>query len=116
MLRFISFLFNKPYEECKGCEVLKQQLTIANEEKKQLTETLLSLVKPKTYEAPAIELQPIQSKVGLWSRRRAELERQDRETARTLRDSKNIGRPDGFKEIDNISKLEEEVGISEEVK
>lgn len=118
MIRFILFLFGKQgYENCKSCETLKLQLALANEEKKQLTDTLLNIIKPKIYEAPAQELKPIINSAGLFSRRRAALESADREAARIQRDSTIIGkRDDELKNIkldSSVEQLEEELGIKE---
>lgn len=86
-----------------------------NTEKKDLIDTLLGLLKPKVYEAPATELQPIVPKLGMFSRRRAMLEEQDRETARVQRQSKFIAEDDKFKSGSNsVAELEAELGIEEE--
>lgn len=96
------------YEVCASCETLKQQLAYERDEKRQLTETLLSIIRPKVYEAPAVELNPVIQTSGLFSRRRAALEAKDREEAKILRNSTNLGKPD-----DSIAKLETELGIEE---
>ena len=125
MIRFISFLLGKPYEPCKSCETLKQQLAFVNEEKKQLTETLLSIVKPKTFEAPPVEVNPIVSTSGLFSRRRAALEQQDRLNAQILAEKKHLGIPDkqlrtvsdikpGINTNSSTEALEKELGILNE--
>ena len=116
MLRFLSFLFGKPYETCKSCETLKSQLAIANAEKKELTDTLLSLIKPKTYEAAPMEVQPIIPTVGLWSRRRDMIEASKREEAKILANSKVMGREDKTNKqpVRDIETLEQEVGLTEE--
>lgn len=108
MLRFLSFLFfNKQYETCKSCETLKQQLAIANEEKHELTQTLLGLIKPKVYEAAPVSVEPIVPQLTMFSRKRAALESASREAARTLRNSKDIGRPDTSNQ--SITNLEREL-------
>lgn len=109
MLRFISFLLGKPYETCKSCEILKQQLAIVNEEKKELTSTLLGLIKPKAYESPATELQSLQPPLALWSKRKAALEAADKESVRLAKSSPLVARPDAI-----INKLEQELGINNE--
>lgn len=109
MIRFLLFLLGKQgYEECKSCETLKLQLEIANLEKKELTSTLLGLLKPKVYEAPPTELKATLPQLTTWSRRKAVLEQRDREAARIQANSKVIGRSDS-----EISKLEGELGINE---
>ena len=94
MIRFISHLLGKPYEVCKSCETLKQQLEFVNSEKRELLNTLISLVNPKVLESPATVIQPIQVSAGLFSRRRAAAEARDRESARIEKLSPNIGRSD----------------------
>lgn len=129
MIRFISHLIGKPYESCKACEVLKQQLVIANAEKKELTDTLLGLIKPTVYEKDPTPIEPVAPKVGLWSRRRGLLEEQDRIKARTIRESPHIAKPDSAASNiapvetvqqanrqmmdDKVRQLEEELGIEE---
>lgn len=108
MIRLLLRLFGiKDYEVCQSCETLKQQLRFANEEKKELTDTLLNIIKPKTYEAAPIELNPVSQQSALFSRRRAALEAKDREEARILKEGKHLARPD-------IDKLEKELDIKEE--
>jgi hypothetical protein len=115
LIRFITFLLGRPYETCKSCETLKQQLAFVNDEKRQLTETLLSIVRPKTVEAAPIEINPITTTAGLFSRRRAALEARDRQEAQILREAKHIGKSDdNLKNVDNIDKLEKELGIEGE--
>lgn len=105
------------FETCKSCETLKQQLEYERDEKRQLTETLLSIIKPKAYEAPTVELNPIIQTSGLFSRKRAAMEAKDREEARILRQSTNLGKPDDMlREVGKdsiLSKLETELGIEE---
>lgn len=117
MIRFISFLFNREYEPCKGCEILKQQLEVVNAEKKELTNTLVTLILPKPQiPQEAREMSPAIPHVGVWSKRRAELERID--AAQALKNNKLIGRPNPQATVttNNISQLEQELGIEEESK
>lgn len=122
MLRFICFLLGKPYETCKSCETLKQQLAIANEERQRLTDTLLEIIKPKVVEAPPQEIQPIVSTSGLFSRRRAALEERDRQEAKIKAEGKHLGKPDDeLKKINfitpatkSVEDLEKELGVEEE--
>lgn len=117
MIRFISFLLGREYEECKSCQTLKEQLAVVNEEKKQLTETLINIFKPKVYENPPIELQSTLATANTFSKRRAALEAASREQAKLLKTSKVIGRPDS--ELNQVTmnnkaieELEQELGIS----
>lgn len=123
MLRFLCFLFNKPYETCKSCETLKQQLEYERSDKKQLTETLLAIVHPKPIEATPVEFNPVIQSSGIFNRRRSALEAADREQAKIIRESKNLGRPDipsprqtGIITDIGVEGLEKELGVEEEVK
>lgn len=114
MIRLILRLLGiKDFDTCKSCETLKTQLEFERANNKELTDTLLSIVRPKVYEAPPVEMQPLANTAGLFSRRRAVLEERDRLAAKTLVESKNIGKPDNLKDIEPIAKLEEELGITE---
>lgn len=125
MFRLLFLLLGKNIEVCKGCEVLKQQLDIANNEKHELTETLLSLIKPKVIEAPPREVAPIQPALaGTWGRKRAALEEAERQKARIAKDSPFIGKANIVTEKpekliehvaldESIEKLEAELGVSE---
>jgi hypothetical protein len=101
------FLLGKEYETCKSCAILKEQLKSANEEKERLTETLLSLINPKIYETPAKEVPSFQGPVTLWSRRRAELEKQDRIAANALKSPLAAVPDDRLKNKIKDNKLEE---------
>lgn len=123
MLRLILRLIGiRDFETCASCETLREQLTFERAEKQQLTETLLSIIKPKTYEAPPTELNPIVNTSGLFSRRRAALEARDRQEAQILKEKKFVAQPD-IKEVEKLKKevdrdverLESELGISEGV-
>jgi tRNA/tmRNA/rRNA uracil-C5-methylase (TrmA/RlmC/RlmD family) len=112
MIRFLCFIFNKPYETCKSCQTLKEQLAYERDEKRQLTETLLRIVSPKIEVQQEIrEIEPVIQTSGLFSRRRAALEARDREEAKILKTSTNLGKPDD--KLKEIEKLETELGIEE---
>ena len=108
----------KDFEICQSCETLKQQLSYERDEKQRLTDTLLSIISPKVIEQPTVELQPVIQTAGLFSRRRAALEEKDRQEAKVLRNSTNLGKPDDrLKDttIDRrIEELENELGVSEQ--
>lgn len=117
MIRFISFLLGKPYETCKSCETLKEQLSFERAEKQRLTDTLINIINPKAIEQPVVELNPIQQTSALFSKRRQALEERDRQEAKILKEAKHIGSSDiekHNKAIEEINKLEQEVGISNE--
>ena len=117
MIRFIMALLGKQYEPCKGCEVLRQQLAVVNEEKKELTQTLIEIVKPKPPEITrVISGQPVSLPVATsFSRRRAILENRDREAAKVIKESPFVAKPDDPRDrtIDNaVEELERELNIS----
>lgn len=100
MLRFISHLFKLDYESCKGCEVLKNQLDIANHDRQLLQETLLDLLKPKIHEVTPISVEPIKPRIMPWRVKQRELEDQARHEAKLKKE--------------HIDKLERELEINEE--
>ena len=115
MIRFISFLLGKPYEPCKSCETLKQELSFARAEKQELINTLINIVSPRVIEATTpVEINPINQSSMIFSRRRAALEERDRLAAATLKQSANVGRPDSTTVIASVDELEHELGIEKE--
>jgi|SRR5579863_855413 len=119
MLRFLSFLFGKPFEPCKSCETLKEQISYYRDENKRLTDTLLSIVKPKEVEAAPVEINPVGQSSALFSRRRAALEAKDREEAAIIARRQHIALPDNprmtgkITNITTVDELEKELGIDE---
>lgn len=119
MIRFLTFLLGRPYETCKSCETLKQQLELVQAEKKELLDTILGIVKPKVIIEqipPSVAANPIPTAMT-FARKRNILEARDREAARVIRSSPNLGRPDNPKaDIADkvVSDLEKELGINEE--
>ena len=116
MIRFISFLLGRPYETCKSCETLKEQIAYERDENKRLTDTLINILQPKAVEAAPIEINPLQQSSALFSRRRAALEEKDRQAAQVLAMKKHIAVPDSLIKIkSNISvdDLEKELGVEE---
>ena len=104
--------------ECKSCETLQQQLAQANREKHDLLNTVLLLSQPRTIveETPyKPEITDLKPKITPWRVRQAELEANDRDAAKLLKDKQ--------KEIDDakaaaaytvkvdldVDKLEQEV-------
>lgn len=109
---FLRLIGIRDYEVCQSCETLKQQLAYERDEKRQLTETLLKIVSPKVVVEQEIkEIQPVIQTSGLFSRRRAALEARDREEAKILKNSTNLGKPDD--KLKEIEKLEIELGVEE---
>ena len=112
---FLRLLGIKDYEVCQSCETLKAQLVFVNDEKRQLTETLLAIVHPKVIEQPIVEMNPVVQTSGIFSRRRAALEAKDREEAKILKEAKHLGKPDSLRDVHiaSTSELEKELGIEE---
>jgi hypothetical protein len=118
MIRFLSFLFGKPYETCKSCETLKEQLSFEREEKKRLTDTLINILQPKIVEIQPVEINPVAQSSALFSRRRAALEAKDREEAKILAMKQHVAVPDiklgNAKGTDpTVESLEQELGVEE---
>ncbi len=101
MIRFICFLLGKEFEPCKGCEVLRMQLEIANNERAQLLNTMLGLVKPEVIQSPTIPVKPFIRNNVSWAMRQKALEEKDREEMRIRKDL----------EIQN-AELEKELGVN----
>ncbi len=113
MIRLLLRLLNiKDYEVCQSCETLKQQLAFERDEKKRLTDTLLTIIAPKAVETPPIEINPVAVTSALFSRRRAALEARDAENARIIKQRERLRIPDEAtnKQIE-IEKLETELGV-----
>jgi len=72
---------------CKSCETLKEQLTIANHEKKMLMQQLFKEPVPVTKEPERLP-EPIAPKVIPWALKRQMLIAEDREAAASLRRAK----------------------------
>ena len=119
IIRFIAFLLRRDYEDCKGCEVYKTQIKLLAENNKQLQDTLLGLLQPKIVPQVQRDVMPFQARGGLWSRRKKEFEEQDRLKAKAIKDSDNIGLPDGLSEAKvvatTVEDLESELEIDTEV-
>lgn len=98
-------------KSCKSCEVLKQQLEIANSEKKELLEALLSIVKP----APVIVsettkiLEPTDRKFTTFSKRRSALEEASRQKANAEKSS--LAAKSDNEQQKSIESLEKELGV-----
>lgn len=123
MIRFICFLLGKPYEPCKSCETLERQNEFLRAEKRELTATLMAILKPAVYEAPATVLEPIATTAGNFARRRAILEAKDREEASVIKNSKHLAKPDSvladkknISIVSSIENLEAELNIEPEAK
>lgn len=120
MLNFFHKLFNPhcPHcaeqkqedKVCSSCETLKEQLAVANAEKKQLLDYVL-MPDPNTIhhspEKDDDELQPIQPKVVPWRVRRQMLEDEDRKKALLEKEQK-------AEQAKAIAELEKNLGVVSE--
>lgn len=82
-------LVNAELDRCKSCETLQLALDQANREKHDLLNALMQLSQPRTEpdSKPYVPLETdTKSKFVPWRVRQAELEANDREAARLLRD------------------------------
>lgn len=79
--------------ECKGCEILQRQLDIVNQEKRELLDTILSLVRPEVIPPTPIKQQkPLQSAAVPWATKRKMLEQADAELARVRSEQARVDR------------------------
>lgn len=113
MIRFLLRLFGiTDFEPCKGCEVLKTQLEIANQERADLLSTIMSLVKPEVIQSSPTVIKPVISKGIPWGIRKKGLEEKDREEMRIKleQDALNsrLNRPN-----ETITNLEKELGVED---
>lgn len=126
MIRLLLHLLKiKDYEPCKSCETLKTQLEFERAEKKELTETLLNLVKPQPV-IQSIEPKVLKpgEQVGLtFSRRRGILEEANRRAREVKSHSPFVAKPDSEKSEppkhiteESIEAIENKLGLNEEVK
>lgn len=96
--------------KCQTCEVLKEQLYIANNEKQKLLDQIIELTNPK--ELPQAEQQtfePIKPRIVPWHVRKQLLEAEAREQARLLRDASNPDIQKSNQELeDELLKIAEE--------
>ena len=105
---------------CPNCEVLRQQLEIANYEKRQLTDTIVAMVLPKVADIPIVqsEQKPIRPRTIPWRVKQQELEANSRDLARIQREQAELAKQAGLKssittpEI-SIEDLEKELQIVE---
>jgi hypothetical protein len=122
MFHWLHHLFNphcaecneKSYEDkvCKSCETLKEQLAIANIEKRQMLESILSLTaKPaENQSSPPVDYEKLKPKMMTWNVRRQMLEAEDRKAAQVLAEQRKN------KDVEkDIEELEKEVGIAHDI-
>jgi hypothetical protein len=120
-IKFLHHLFNPHCDRCRheelenkvceSCEVLKQQLDIANSEKRALLATVKEIITPQpiVQEAEDKELKPIQT-ITSWKVKRAMLEKEDRMKADAERRAKEAIAESNK----STEELEKELGITSE--
>lgn len=119
MLRLFLRLLNiRDFESCKSCETLRIQLEIANEEKKEMTQTLLGLIQPKVYEATPINVPAFAKQASTFSQRRPMLEKQH-EARKDVRDRSPFivpSRANTVKDIspETVADMEKKLNLAEE--
>jgi len=94
---------------CKGCEILREQLTITNFEKKQLLDRFV-LVSAPTPSPETIVPEPIAPKMVPWRVKRELLEAEDRAKAQAIRRQKEDVAKASASEI-SVAELEKELAI-----
>lgn len=115
MVRLLLRIFGiKDYEVCQSCETLKQQLLIANAEKKELSETLVRMINPKVVQAGTIHVPNFKQSGNTFSQRRAKLEEQFGAARETRERSPFIAQPSGKVDItpESIEEMEEKLGLN----
>lgn len=112
---------------CQSCETLKTQLAIANNEKQQILNSLLSLTaKPEEQVSPAVDFKQLKPTMMTWNVRKRMLEEEDRAAAKLLAEQRKKDKESektspltpgerGYME-ESIKNLERELGVEEEVK
>ena len=101
------FRLDKP--PCESCETLKMTLSIANDEKRQLLNMLLSSTKSSQPVSPEIDYEKVKPKMMTWNIRRQMLEAEDRKAAQLLADQKRHSQ-------ESVNELEKELGLEEVMK
>jgi hypothetical protein len=99
-------LLNKPYEICKSCETLREQLRISNAEKDQLLKSILEFTKPTVVERQEVnirELTPLKTRALPWRIRAQRLEAESRHEAQVKKLYE-----------ERTKQLEKEVGLEDE--
>ena len=98
--------FNLEREPCRSCETLQMQLSIANDEKRQLLNLIMSSAKSSAPLSPPVEYEKLAPKAMTWNVRRQLLEQEDRAQAKILAEQKAHA-------ASSIASLEKELGVAE---
>lgn len=116
------FLLGRPYEPCKSCATLREQLAMANsmiqfqaDRNRELIESVTALIQPKVVTPVDMkELRPIGRSAAPFSIRRQAMEQRDRQTAKVVNESPYLARPDsGTPESTKVAELEKELGVDD---
>lgn len=106
MIKLILYKWFGIDDRCESCETLRMQLAIANEEKKQLLDSILDMTKPKVETNIPINLTNSTQRAIPWRVRKEMLESESRKTAELLKRKVEEMKP--IEKLD-ISDLEKEV-------
>lgn len=98
--------FNLEPLPCRSCETLQMQLSIANDEKRQLLSLIMSSAKSSPPLSPPIEYEKLAPKAMTWNVRRQLLEQEDRAKAKILAEQR-------VHAASSIASLEKELGVAE---
>lgn len=128
LIRFWNWLTKpKPFEPCEVCNLLRDELSYERARFAELQEVMVSLLKPVPIIREGVNPnpKPISTAGKLWSRRRHELEKQDRIASMTKATSPVIAKPDAelkaeekpavtpMNEVKTVDQLELELGVVE---
>lgn len=99
---------------CQGCENLKMQLAVANDEKRQMLASILSFAKKEQPEATAtpVDYEKFKPRMMTWNVRKQMLEAEDRAAAALLR-KQQAENPQVEKVKQDIEELEKELGVED---
>jgi hypothetical protein len=101
---------------CASCETLRMQLAIANDEKRQLLESILHPVDrditPASPVLNQVEFEKLKPKMMTWNVRKQMLEAEDRAAAALMREQREKNQPTEALKQD-IEKLEKELGVED---
>ena len=115
-VRFIHHIFQPHCQECHdeiqdaricvSCETLRQQLEIANYEKREL---LNKLIKPEPIQIEQPDFSQMRPKAVPWRVRREELEAEDRKRAQLIKEKEKELKAGVVSET--VDELEKELGV-----
>jgi hypothetical protein len=105
-------------DECPTCEALKYQLEAANRQNEALTQAIVSLTKPAEPDVrlDSTGIQPILPRVKNWSKRRQEIEANDRAAAQTLAQHRKEAENAKPPTTEEVAELERDLGIAEDIR